>query len=295
MSRFIARIQPDLTVWIHQPYGIVVDSPTASRAALRGYAKRVGLPLTSLGFLSGTAIRWQRAHRPGSDNLVVELAGVGPVSAATVSRHVAAIFGVAKAGAARAAAARKPTIVQSPIPFGADRRRQMRAYARRHYGLGSELLTDPKVIVEHFTASSTYSSAFNTFAGNAPDPELHELPGVCAHFVVDRDGTIHQLVALRFMCRHTIGLNDSAIGIEHVGLSDAQVMGDRRQLAASLRLTRWLMGEYGIERKNVIGHAESLSSPYHHERVKALRTRTHGDMARPAMRRYRKLLEAGPQ
>ena len=37
----------------------------------------------------------------------------------------------------------------------------------------------------------------------------------------------------------------------------------------------------------MIGHAESLSSPYHHERVARLRTQTHGDFARPAMRRYR--------
>ena len=38
---------------------------------------------------------------------------------------------------------------------------------------------------------------FNTFAANAPDVELDERPGVCAHFVIDRDGTIHQLVSLR--------------------------------------------------------------------------------------------------
>ncbi|MDP9293309.1 MAG: N-acetylmuramoyl-L-alanine amidase, partial [Actinomycetota bacterium] len=188
------------------------------------------------------------------------------------------------------AAARRPRIVSRPIPFGADRRRQMRAYARRHYGLDTERLTDPKVIVEHFTASDTFASAYSTFASNAPDPELHELPGVCAHFVVDRDGTIYQLVSLGLMCRHTIGLNHVAIGIEHVGRSDAEILGRPRQLAASLRLTRWLRDRYGIRRRDVIGHAESLSSPYHHERVARLRTRTHGDFAPATMRRYRRML-----
>jgi N-acetylmuramoyl-L-alanine amidase len=67
-------------------------------------------------------------------------------------------------------------------------------------------------------------------------------------------------------------------------------MGDRRQLRASLTLTRWLEGRYGILTRNVIGHAESLTSPYHRERVSALRTQTHGDMAHPTMVRYRKLL-----
>ena len=111
---------------------------------------------------------------------------------------------------------------------------------------------------------------------------------MCSHFIVDRDGTIHQLVRLKWMCRHTVGLNHVAFGIEHVGTSDADVMGRRRQLEASLRLTRWLQDRYGI--RDVIGHAESLSSPYHREKIAAMRDRTHGDFARPTMRRYRGML-----
>jgi beta-N-acetylhexosaminidase len=137
------------------------------------------------------------------------------------------------------------------------------------------------------TASSTFSSAYDTFASNARDPELGELPGVCAHFLIDTDGSIHQLVSLRFRCRHTIGLNHRSIGIEHVARTDAELMGRPRQVRASLRLTRWLMARDGIAREHVIGHAESLSSPFYEERVKRLRGRTHGDMAPATMRRYR--------
>jgi beta-N-acetylhexosaminidase len=180
--------------------------------------------------------------------------------------------------------------VQSPIPFGAKRKAEMAAYSKRHYGVDSYELTAPKVIVEHVTVTSTYSAVFNTFAPDVADNELHELPGTCSHFVIDVDGTIHQLVPLTIMCRHTVGLNDVAIGIEHVGMNDAQVMGDPRQLRASLRLTRWLQATYGIATKNVIGHAESLSSPYHHEKVKALQHQTHGDMAHTTMTRYRAAL-----
>ena len=179
-----------------------------------------------------------------------------------------------------------PRIVRRRIPFGAARRAQTRAYSERHYGTATATLR-PQVIVEHFTASGTFSSAFNTFAANAPDVEMHERPGVCAHFIVDRDGTIYQLVSLALICRHTVGLNDRAIGIEHVGFSDAEILGRPAQIRASLRLTRWLQARYGIARRDVIGHAESLSSPYHHERVARLRKQTHGDFAPPAMRRYR--------
>ena len=183
-----------------------------------------------------------------------------------------------------------PPIRHDPIPFPAHRVAEMRAYARRHYGLNTAALRNPKVIVEHVTVTNSYSVTWNTFASDAPDPELHERPGTCAHFVIDRDGTIHQLVRLSLMCRHTVGLNWTAIGIEHVGLTDAQVMGDRRQLRASLRLTRWLQAKFHIATRNVIGHAESLSSPYHHERVKRLRRQTHGDMQHATMTRYRRLL-----
>jgi N-acetylmuramoyl-L-alanine amidase len=192
--------------------------------------------------------------------------------------------------AATATAVREPPIVHRPIPFGPKRKQEMAAYAQRHYDLNTYRLRSPRVIVEHYTETPTFSAAYNTFVSDVPDSELHELPGTCAHFIVDRDGTIYQLVPLSIMCRHTVGLNWTAIGIEHVGMSDAQVMGDHAQLSASLRLTRWLRCRYGIAVKNVIGHNESLSSPYHHERVASLRTQTHGDMQQATMDRYRRKL-----
>ena len=179
--------------------------------------------------------------------------------------------------------AARPPIVQRPIPFGAKRRDEMRAYARRHYGLDSFRLQGPKVIVEHYTAGDTFRSAYDTFARDVPDVELHELPGVCAHFVVDKDGTIYQLVALNNMCRHTVGLNDTAIGIEQVGRSAPEILGRPAQIGAVVRLTAWLRCRYDIAARDVIGHHESLSSPYHHENVPALRRQTHADWTRAEM------------
>ena len=202
-----------------------------------------------------------------------------------------ALLALVLAGAALSAPAR-PTIVAKPIPFGADRRAETAAYAQRHYGLRTWQLVHPRVIVEHYTASTTFSSAWNTFASDAPDAELHELPGTCAHFVIDRDGTIYQLVPLTVICRHTVGLNWTAIGIEHVGTSDAQILSNPKQLAASLHLTLWLMHRYGISLPNVIGHSESLTSPYHRERYGPWRCQTHGDWTHADMTTYRSRLAA---
>ena len=188
----------------------------------------------------------------------------------------------------------RPPIVQRPIPFGAARKRETAAYAHRHYGLDTYRLRDPHVIVEHLTVTNSIEATFKTFAPDRPDAELHELPGVCSHFVVGRDGTIVQFVRLSIMCRHTVGLNWTAFGIEHVGSRDADLLDTPAQLQASLRLTRWLRCRYGIAVRDVIGHNESLRSRFHRENVARLRNQTHGDLATPAMRRYRARLRALP-
>jgi N-acetylmuramoyl-L-alanine amidase len=189
------------------------------------------------------------------------------------------------------AAPPKPHVVWKPIPFGATRLAETAAYAKRHYGIDSYVLR-PRAIVEHVTATPSFSSAYNTFANDVPDAELHELPGTCAHFIVDRDGTIYQLVRLNIICRHTVGLNWAAIGIEHVGLSDAQVLGDAAQMRSSLALTVWLMWRYKIPLADVIGHNESLSSPLHKELYAPWRCQTHGDWKRADMNVYRARLVA---
>ncbi|MDE3025468.1 MAG: N-acetylmuramoyl-L-alanine amidase [Acidobacteriota bacterium] len=198
---------------------------------------------------------------------------------------------LALALAAALAASLKPHVVWKPIPFGATRKAEMAAYAERHYGLHTWRLT-PRAIVEHVTATDSFSSVWNTFASDTPDSELHELPGTCAHFVIDTDGTIYQLVPLNVMCRHTVGLNWAAIGIEHVGTSDAQVLGDAAQMRASLALTVWLMWRYRIPLANVIGHNESLTSPLHRERYPGWRCQTHGDWQHADMVVYRARLAA---
>jgi N-acetylmuramoyl-L-alanine amidase-like protein len=183
----------------------------------------------------------------------------------------------------------RPPIVWAPIPFGDRRKREMAGYSERHYGARTWRLTDPPVIVEHYTDGLTWQGAWNTFASDAR--HLGELPGTCAHFLIDRDGTIYQLVRLNIRCRHAVGMNHVAIGIEHVGTSDRMVLDDDRQMRSSLRLTIWLMARYGINVGNVIGHRETLESRYRHELYPSWRCLVHADFPHPAMREYRTRLK----
>jgi beta-N-acetylhexosaminidase len=285
MQRFIERERPRVTLWYHQALRMVVKSGGDPKLE-RLYSARSGLSRKRLPRYHGTAVSWQNHAFPGDTAFVVELPG-GALPAAGVRRQANAVLALARAVA-------PPREVSKPIPYGAERRADMADYAERHYGIHDYRLRDPKVIVEHYTATSAFAPVFEQFSRNEPDQELHELPGLCSHFVVDRDGTIYRLVSSTTMCRHTVGLNYTAIGIEHVGMSDGEVMGDRRQLHASLRLTRALQGRYRIGTRNVIGHNESLSSPYHRELVARLRTQTHADFPKRVMDRYRRMLGRMP-
>jgi hypothetical protein len=285
IQRFVERVRPRVTLWYHQAMSLVVKS--AGDASLqRLYSRLSGLPRERLPAYHGTVSSWQNSTFRGDTAFVVELPG-GALAPAGARRHTRAVLALARAVA-------PPRLTRRPIPYGADRRRDMAAYARRHYGIDNYRLRRPRVIVEHYTVTDSFGPVFDTFAANVPDVELHELPGICSHFVVDRDGTIYALVPTSIMCRHTVGLNYTAIGIEHVGRSDGQVLGDARQMAASLRLTRMLQGRYGIRTRDVIGHNESLSSPFHRERVASLRTQTHADFPKAAMDVYRRRLERLP-
>jgi hypothetical protein len=77
-------------------------------------------------------------------------------------------------------------------------------------------------------------------------------------------------------------------------MSDQEILHRPRKLAASIALTRWLRCRYGVALKSVIGHNESLSSPYHRELVPSFQHQTHSDWNHHDMQRYRALLSARP-
>jgi hypothetical protein len=75
---------------------------------------------------------------------------------------------------------------------------------------------------------------------------------VSAHYVIDRNGDIYQMVNDADCANHCMGANAGSIGIEHVGgETDALVAP---QAAASAALIRWLLQEHQIPRTNIFGH-----------------------------------------
>jgi len=94
IRRLILRERPALTIYYHQPFGLV-DLPEGGHPqAARHYARLVGLPLRRLSRRPGSLSRWQNVHVRRGSAIVVELAA-GPLRAATRRRHVAAVLSLA--------------------------------------------------------------------------------------------------------------------------------------------------------------------------------------------------------
>lgn len=151
------------------------------------------------------------------------------------------------------------TIVQKPIQINETRTALTLDYLRERYGIEQDEPTiTPTMVVVHWTVIPTLEQTFAAF-----NPA--ELPAardgirsggqlnVSSQFVIDRDGTIYQLLPETYMARHTIGLNYTAIGIENIADGQDLPMTEA-QLDANARLIRYLAGKYPIE--FVLGHSE---------------------------------------
>jgi N-acetyl-anhydromuramyl-L-alanine amidase AmpD len=114
------------------------------------------------------------------------------------------------------------------------------------------------LIVLHITAGPSAQSAINTFkASVAP----HR---VSAHFCIDRDGTVYQLVDTVRTAWHASQVNSRSIGIEHAAIPGKLPLTDA-QYAASAALVAWLCGELRIpcDSDHVMGHNQASPADGH--------------------------------
>jgi len=151
----------------------------------------------------------------------------------------------------------RPTIVQRPITWNAERERLSLEYLQNRHGfVNPTVQIDPRMIVVHWTDVLSVDKTIRTFnpvqLPGRPQLQKASALNVSAHFVIGRDGSIFQLLPETTFARHTIGLNYCAIGIENVG--SARYPLTEAQLEANTKLIQYLMTKYGIQ--YVIGHHE---------------------------------------
>jgi N-acetyl-anhydromuramyl-L-alanine amidase AmpD len=135
-------------------------------------------------------------------------------------------------------------------------------------------LADKRQIIPHITEGPTAAGAIETFRTSQRPHRTS------AHAVIDRDGTIYQLVDFQDIAWHASQVNHHAIGIEHVALSAPGAANLNRktgttryeampateaQYAASARLIAWLakLLQLPIDRKHIRTHWEASPADGH--------------------------------
>jgi hypothetical protein len=274
---------------------------TNSRYA--GGVRRLAIAAAAVAAFLGLGLSLEQGRAGRAESLTNVYAGApastagGPTSMEPTGAGGQAVATASPTAPSGLVIAPAPRIVVDHLRFGAERKAETAAYAERHYGRRSWRL-DPTLIVLHYTESDTYASARSLF--DADLPNRGERPGTCAHYVVDQDGTIYELVPPTVMCRHAVGLNDRAIGIEFVQSSNGhdsrwavqQVLRRKAQSAAGVALIEYLQGRFAIEDGDVIGHA-MVNDAKEFRDLEGWRN-DHTDWQQREVARFRSLLDAAP-
>jgi N-acetyl-anhydromuramyl-L-alanine amidase AmpD len=169
------------------------------------------------------------------------------------------VTGLAVAVTLSVSAAAELTIVQKPIIYDETREKLSLEYLKARYNIEQEKAhIVPKMVVVHWTAIPTLERSFNAFKRPTLPGFRTEIASagalnVSAHYLIDQDGTVYQLLPNTAFARHVIGLNHTAIGIENVGDGNDNPLTEA-QLQANIDLIKKLAAEFDIE--YVIGHHE---------------------------------------
>lgn len=122
--------------------------------------------------------------------------------------------------------------------------------------------TDVDSIVLHHTASNDGKKDLNTLT--------NPRSGVSCHYLVDRDGTIYQLVADGRRAWHAgrsalhgvpTDMNARSIGIEIVNRGDGKTPFTEAQYRALEQLVPWLAKTHDVPMRNLVGHKDVAIPP----------------------------------
>ena len=156
-------------------------------------------------------------------------------------------------------------ITQHPIQ-SKERYELMKTYAKMHYGMNHANLINPKMIVLHYTATHSLEGTIKMFESTTLAKYRDRLTpfgdvNVGAHFLVDKEGNVTQLLPTTLMARHVIGFNHVAIGIENIS-KDGGDLSDE-QIIANVKLIRYILQKHPTI-KYMLGHMEYMNQTYPH-------------------------------
>ena len=135
---------------------------------------------------------------------------------------------------------------------------EYRAYFDRHYR-DPRIQLQPNLICMHYTVTDSAEAVWNGFRRGCrmSNGNKGSVPGhVSVHLMIDKDGTVYQLLPFDRRCTGAYGVNHKAISIEMVAANEGDLLSRTRQVWSSFCVVRDLMKRYQISPSGVIAHYE---------------------------------------
>jgi len=111
-------------------------------------------------------------------------------------------------------------------------------------------------IIVHYTVVGDVGGVIRHFQNPAPEGKRDN--AVSAHYIIDKNGDIYQMVNDGDKAWHAVQANASSIGIEHVAEPGDQLTQEQER--SSVALIRWLMSEYKIPKESIKAHKQILAT-----------------------------------
>jgi N-acetyl-anhydromuramyl-L-alanine amidase AmpD len=151
----------------------------------------------------------------------------------------------------------KPKYVPWMLPYQ-DWTEEYRAYFQRHsHDPRAEL--EPTLICMHYTVVDDAQAVWDSFNrgcqmsnGNKGTVFGH----VSTHLIIDKNGTVYQLLPFNRRCTGAYGVNHKAISIEMIATTESDLLSRAQQVWSSFCVVRDLMQRFHIGRQGVIAHYE---------------------------------------
>jgi N-acetyl-anhydromuramyl-L-alanine amidase AmpD len=153
----------------------------------------------------------------------------------------------------------EPRLVEWMLPYQ-DWEEEYRRYFWVNYrDARLTFVPRPTAIVMHYTAVDSALAVYKGFVRGAR--MSHGDSGLVfghpsVHLMIDRDGTIYQLLPLDRRATGAYGVNHVALQIEMVAANEAQLLARKEMIWSSFCLVRYLMREYQIPLSKVYAHYE---------------------------------------
>lgn len=149
----------------------------------------------------------------------------------------------------------RPRLVPWLLPYQ-EWEKEYREYFQRHYR-DPRITFHPSMIVMHYTVTDDAEAVWNGFerGGRMDAGDFGLIFGhVSVQLMVDKDGTVYQLLPLDRRCTGAYGVNHVALSIEMIAADEADLLSRPRQVWASFCLVRYLMQRFRIPLSKVVSH-----------------------------------------